>query len=100
MKQTSCFDGLSFDPFSLFLNDLTALEEDVVWSEFLQALVIASVVVMIDEGVDLLPGLTGQIVVIQQDAVLERLVPTLNLTLGRWVIRRFSNMVHRLVFNL
>ena len=54
MKQASRFDGLSFDPFSLFQNGLTAPEVDVGWCQGLQALVIAPMIVVIDEGIDLL----------------------------------------------
>lgn len=70
MKQASRFDGLSFDPFSLFQDGLAALEVDVSGREVLQTLMIAPVVVVIDESVDLLPEIAGQVVVFQQDAVL------------------------------
>ena len=65
MKQASRFDGLLFDPFSLFQDGLAAPEVDIRRREVLQALVIASVVVMLDEGIDLLPEITWQIVVFQ-----------------------------------
>ena len=55
VKQTPRFDGLSFDPFSLFQDCLALSEVDVGRGEVLQALVIAPVVVMIDKGLDLLP---------------------------------------------
>ena len=70
MKQAPGFDGLPFDPFSLFQNGPAASEVDIGRSEVLQALVIAPMVVMIDKGIDLLPEVTGQVVVFQQDAVL------------------------------
>ena len=81
MKQASRFDGLSFDPFSLLQDGLAASEVDIGRGEVLQALVIASMVVLIDKGIDLLPEITGQVVVFQQDAVLQRLMPALNLAL-------------------
>ena len=56
MKQAPGFDSLSFYPFSLLQDGLTAPEVDVGRGEVLQALVIAPMVVMLDEGVDLLPG--------------------------------------------
>ena len=56
MKQAPRFDGLPFDPFSLLQDGLVAPEVDVGRREVLQALVVAPVVVMLDEGVDLLPG--------------------------------------------
>ena len=43
---------------------------------------IALVIVVLDEGLDLLFEITGQEVVLQQRAVLERLVPALDLALG------------------
>jgi hypothetical protein len=42
----------------------------------------AAVVAVIDEGRDLRLGLAGQVVVLEQDAVLERLVPALDLALS------------------
>ncbi len=51
MKQAPCSDGLLFDPFMLFQNGLAATEVYIGRGEFLQALVIAPVVVMIDIGV-------------------------------------------------
>jgi hypothetical protein len=39
-------------------------------------------VVVFDERVDLSFEIAGQIIVLQQDAVLERLMPTLDLALG------------------
>ncbi len=65
MKQAPCFDGLSFDPLSLFQNGLAASEVDVGRGEVFQALVVAMMVVVIDEGVDLLPEIAGQVVVFQ-----------------------------------
>ena len=54
MKQASRFDGLLFDPFSLFQDGLAAPEVDVGGCEVLQALVVSPMVVVLDEGVDLL----------------------------------------------
>ena len=70
MKQAPGFDGVSFDPFSLLQDGLTAPKVHVGWGEVLQALVVALMVVVIDEGVDLLPEIAGQVVVLQQDAAL------------------------------
>jgi len=94
VKQAPGFDGLPFDPFSLFQNILAAPEVDIGWGEVLQALVIAAVVVMIDKGIDLVPEITGQVVVFKQDAVLESPMPSLDLDLSLWVLRSASNMIH------
>ncbi len=75
MKQTPVFDGLPFDPCSLSQNGSTAPEVDIGRCEVLLALVIAPVIVVIS-GIDLLPEITGQVVVFQQDAVLQGLVPS------------------------
>lgn len=70
MKQTSRFDGLSFDPFSLLQDGLATPEVDVGGCEVLQALVVAPVVIVIDEGVDPLSEVAWQVVVFQQNAIL------------------------------
>lgn len=62
MKQASRFDGLSFDPFSLFQDGVTPPEVDIGWGQVLQALVITMMVIVVDKGVDLLPEITGQVV--------------------------------------
>ena len=93
MKQASRFDGLSFDPFALFQNGLAAAEVVIGRGEVLQALVVAPVVVMIDKGIDLSPEIAREEVVFQQDAVLQGLVPALNLPLSLWVIRGASDMI-------
>jgi hypothetical protein len=63
VKRASYFDGFSFVPFSLFQNGLTAPEVDVGGLEVLQALMVAMVVVVIDEGVDLLSEIARRVVV-------------------------------------
>jgi hypothetical protein len=56
-----------------------------VRGEIAQALVIAAMVVVIDECVDLGLEVAGQIIVLKQDAVLERLMPALDLAcVCRW----------------
>ncbi len=98
MKQASRFDGLPFDPFSLLQDGLTAPEVDVCWRKILQALVIATMVVVIDEGINLLPEIARQILVLEQNAVLEGLVPSLDFTLRLRVVWSATNMVHLLIF--
>ena len=50
------FDGLSFDPFSLQQDGLAAPEVDVGWREVTQTFVVAEVVVVLDEGLNLSQG--------------------------------------------
>ncbi len=98
MKQAPRFDCLLFDPFSLSQNGLASSEVDVSGREVLQALVIATVIVMLDEGVNLLREIARQIVVFQQDAVLEGLMPALDLALGLRMIWRATHVIHLLIF--
>ena len=50
MKQAPRFDGLLFDPFSLFQDGLAASEVDIGRGEVLQALMVAVMVVVIDDA--------------------------------------------------
>ena len=61
---------------------MTAPEVDVGRGEIVDALVIAPVVVVGDECIDLSFEIAGQIIVLEQDAVLERLMPALDFALG------------------
>ena len=56
------------------------------------------VIVVIGEGADLAFQIARQGVVLQQDAVLQRLMPALDLALGLGVIGSAANMVYFLVF--
>ena len=98
MTQAPGFNGLPFDPFSLFQDGLAAPEEDIGQGEVLQALVIASVVAVLDDRVNLLPEIARQIVIFQQNSVFEGLISALNLALGLGMIRRAVDMVHLLTF--
>lgn len=59
---------------------------------------IALVVVVLNEGVDLVFQMPRQVIILQQDAVLQGLMPTLDLALGLGVVGRSSHMVHFPVF--
>ena len=73
MLQTLVLDGLSFDPFPFQQDGWAAPEVDIVGREGIQALVVAPVVVVLDEDAELGFEITGQIIVLQQDPVLEGL---------------------------
>src|SRR5690606_12912037 len=94
MLQAPLFDGLSLDPFSLQQDSLAAPEVNVGGSEIVQALMISPMVVAVDEGRDLALEIARQEVVLQQDAVLQRLVPTLDLALGLRMVRRTAGVIH------
>ena len=98
MKQAPGFDGRSFDPFPLFQNGLASTEVDIGGGEIADALVIASVIVVIDEGLDGQLKCSWQMVVFEQDAVLQRLMPALDLSLGLLVIRCAAHVIHLPIF--
>ena len=87
-------DGLSFDPFALLDDDCGPAEVGVGGRYVVQALVVALVIVMLDERFDLLLEIAGQEVVFQQDAVFQGLVPALDLALRLRVERRAANVAH------
>ena len=97
MVQAPALDGLSFDPFSFQQDGVASAEVDVGWCQIADGLVVTLVVVVIDEGLDLSLQVAGQIVVLEQDAVLERLVPALDLALRLGMQRRPADMVHALL---
>ena len=55
---------------------------------------ISQVIVVGDEGRDLGFEIARQVIVFEQDAVLERLMSALDLSLGHRVIRRATGMLH------
>ena len=52
MHQSSSLDGLCFGPFALKQDGLTASEVDVGRRQVLQAFVVALVIIVIDEAID------------------------------------------------
>jgi hypothetical protein len=93
MLQTTIGDGLAFDPFAFEEDGLGPSEVDVGRREIVQALVIAGMVVMVDEGGDLAFEIAGQVIMLEQDAVLERLMPALDFALGLRMVGRSANML-------
>ena len=94
MLQAAISDCVSFDPFSFQQDGLGASKVDVSRDEIAQALVIAEMVVVIDKCVDLGLEVAGQIIVLKQDAVLERLMPALDLVLRLPVAGRAVHVTH------
>ena len=92
--QAPMFDGLSLDPFTLFDDGRRPAEVGVGRCHIGQALVVALVIVVLDEGLDLSFEVAGQEVVFEQDAVLQGLVPALDLALGLRVHRGAADMAH------
>ena len=97
MSQASVLDGLSFDPFPFQQDGLAAPEVDIGGREVIQTLVVAPVVVVLDEGAELGLESTGQILVLQPRPVLEGLVPALDLALGVGRVRCATDRLHALI---
>src|ERR1700730_2307176 len=85
VQQAAIGDCLSFDPFPFDQNGLAPPKVDVGGSQVGDALVISQVIVVGDEGLDLGFEIARQVIVLEQDAVLERLMPALDLALGHRV---------------
>jgi hypothetical protein len=96
LQATVC-DGLSFDPFSFCQDGGAASEVDLGRGGIIDALVVAVVVVVVDEGLDLGFESAGEKVVLQHDAVLQGLVPALDLALGHRMIGGAANVLDVLV---
>ena len=98
MLQATVCDGGKFDASAFCEDCLRSAEVDVRRCDVFDALMIADVIVMFDEGADLAFEIAGQVVVIEQDAVFQGLVPALDLALGLRVIRRSADVLHTLFF--
>ncbi len=98
--QAPIFDGFSFDPFALFDDGRCPSEVGVGGRHIVQAFVVALVVVMLDEGFDLLLEVARQEVVFQEDTVLQGLVPALDLALGLGMHRSAAHMAHLIGFDI
>ena len=92
MAQAAVSDGQFLDLLPRLEDGLAAAEVDVGGGQVAEALVVAAVVVVVDEGGDGGLELAGQEVVFQQDAVLQGLVPALDLALGLRVVRRAADV--------
>ncbi len=92
MKQAPLVDGLSLDALSFFEDGLASAKVDISRGQIVDALVIPLGVVVLDEAVDLSLQSARQIVVLQQDAVLQGLMPPLDLALGLRMVGRPADM--------
>lgn len=77
---------LLLDPRSAFGAHLSASAVDIRRRQSVQALVMAFVVVVVDERCDLGLQRSRQVMVLQQDPVLHRAVVAFDLPLGHWMI--------------
>ena len=92
--QASVLNGVSFDPFSFQEDGLATSEVDVGGGEVGDALVVPQVIVVRDEVSDFSFEIAGQIIVLEQNAVLQGEMPTLDLALGLWMIGRATDVLH------
>ena len=93
MVQAAVLDSQFLDLFSPFDDGGVTPEVSVGGCDVANALMVTLVVVMFDEGADLVFEIAGQIVVLQQDAVFQGLMPTLDLALGLRVMGPVMAMV-------
>ena len=70
--QAPMFDGLSLDPLTLFDDGCSPAEVGIGGCHVFQALVVALVIVVLDEGLDLGLKIAGQEAVFQQHALFFR----------------------------
>jgi hypothetical protein len=97
MQAASLLDGLSFDGFPPFKYSRSSAKVDVSRRQVVQALVVSTVVVVLDELVDAMFELTWQIVVFQQDLVFHRAVISLDPTLRHRVVRPAADMADAVI---
>ncbi len=97
MLQAAVCDGVALDAFSFGEDRLSPVEVGIGRREVVDALVIADVIVVFDEGSYLPFEIAGQVVVVKQNAVLQGLVPALDLSLGLGLIRSAADVLHALV---
>jgi len=82
VHEASALNGLSFDPFLFQQDCCDSPEVDIGGCQVADGLVGTPDLVVIDEGLDLGLEITGHIIVLEQDVVVQRLVPALDLALG------------------
>ncbi len=92
MLQAAISDCVSFDRFSFQQDGLGASGVHVSLGEIAQAVVITAISVEIDERGDLGPEAAGPIIVLNQYAVLEGLMPAFDLALRLRMARRAAHV--------
>lgn len=96
MLQAPMLECLSFDPFSSLDDGGCPAEVGIGRCDVVQALVVALVVVVLDEGLDLLFEIARQEVVFQQHTVLQGLMPAFDFALGLGMEGRTAHVIHLL----
>lgn len=93
MAQASLLDGLTLDLFALTQDVLGPAMICIGWRNVAEALMIAAVVIVLDEGSDLALKISRQLIVFEQYSVFQRLVPALDLALGLRTTRRTTDVL-------
>ncbi len=65
-----------------------------VWKETLADQRVSQMIVVVDEVSDLLFKVTKQIIIFEQEAILEGLMPALDLAVGLGMHRRTAHLIH------
>ena len=94
MLQAAILDCQFFDPLPFSDDGFFSPEVDIRWCDVAQTFVVKMVIVILDECLDLLFKVAGQIIVFQKDAVFHGLVPSLDFTLSLGMERRTAHMIH------
>ena len=100
MLQAPMFECLALDPFSSFDDGWCPAEVGIGRRYVVEALVVALVIVVLDERLDLVLKIAWQEVVLQQHTVLEGLVPALDLALGLRMEGCAANVIHLLAIEI
>ena len=82
MLQATILDCLFFDLFPFSDDVFVSSEVDIRWCDVAHTFMVTMVIVILDECLDLLFKVAGQIIVFQKDAVFHGLVPSLDFTLS------------------
>ena len=98
--QAPMFDGLLFDPIALSDDGFGSSEVDIGRGHVVEALVVAPMVVVLDEGLDLSLKVARQEVVLQRNTVLQGLMPAFDLALRLRMERGATHMAHTLGFDI
>ena len=91
MLQAAMFDGDALNAGTFGEDGFIPSEVGVRRCHIAQAFVVAVMIIVLDEGLDLGFEVTGQEVVFKQDAVFQGLVPAFDLALGLGMIGRTAH---------
>ncbi len=100
MDQAAVLDGLCFDLLPFCQDCRAAPEVNVGRCQIAEAFVISVMVVVLDEGSDRRLELALQVVIFEQDAVLEGLVPAFDLALRLGMVGSPAHMIHTVLLEV